>query len=63
MKNIWMDECAVGIFSSSLNEKYIDIFSNLAKFLALFFYQNIHKEQFHSAISNSSSSNSNSNII
>ena len=57
-----MDECAVGIFSSSLNEKYIDIFSNLAKFLALFFYQNIHKEQFHSDISNSSS-NSNSNII
>lgn len=62
MKNIWIEECAVCIFSSSLNEKYIGIFSNLAKFLALFFYQNIHKEQFHSDISNSSS-NSNSNII
>lgn len=57
-----MDQCAVDIFSSYLNEKYIDIFSDLAKFLVLFFYQNVHKEQFHSDISNSSS-NSNINII
>ena len=62
MKKIWMDYCAVDIFSSYLNEKYIDTFRDLAKFLAIFFFQNVHKAYFHYDISNNNSS-SHSNSI